>query len=202
MTAPYYADDAVTLYHGDCRDVLSQLPAVDVVVTDPPYPNRAGHFLDGIKAAEDFMAAYLAPRWFVFWHQLQTPPIPLPLVARHIWHRTNTNRPDNYEAIYEFAAEPERPSMVLPYPVVYPGLTGCIEATGHPTQKNERLMRRICSMRKGIRSVLDPFAGSGSTLVAAKYLGMSAIGVELDEHHCEDIAKRLAQDILDFGESA
>jgi DNA modification methylase len=193
---PYYSDDLVTLYHGDCRDV--SLPPVDVVVSDPPYPNKAGHFLDGIEAACEFMASYEAPRWFVFWHQLQTPPVSLPLVGRHIWHRTNTNRPDNYEAIYEFADEPERPSMVLPYPVVFPGLTGCVEATGHPTQKPERLMRKLLSLRKGVASVVDPFAGSGSTLVAAKWHGMTAVGVEIDESHCEDIAKRLAQDVFDF----
>lgn len=195
--APYYQDDAVTLYHGDCRAV--DLPPVDLVVTDPPYPNNAGHFDEGIEAARQFLTTYKAPRWFVFWHQLERPPVPLPLVAHHIWHRTNTNRPDNYEPIYEFADEPERPSQVFPYAVIHPGLTGCYEATGHPTQKNEKLMRRICGLRKGVASVLDPFAGSGSTLVAAKYLGLTAVGVEIEERHCEDIAARLAQGVLDFG---
>lgn len=196
---PYYQDDRVTLYHGDALEVLPALPPVDAVVTDPPYPNKAGHFLDGIAAARTFMGEYMAPRWLVFWHQLETPPVPLPLIARHVWHRTNTNRPDNYEAIYEFADEDERPSVVFPYPVVYPGLTGCIEAIGHPTQKGERLMRRLLSLRKGVQTVLDPFAGSGSTLVAAKYLGIAAVGVEIDRAYCEQIGRRLDQGVLDFG---
>src|SRR5690349_2911481 len=34
---PYYVDDFVTLYHGDCREVLPSLPRVDLVLTDPPY---------------------------------------------------------------------------------------------------------------------------------------------------------------------
>jgi DNA modification methylase len=199
---PYYEQDGIVIYHGDCREIL---PAVkcDAVVSDPPYPNGAGHFVDGIAAALDVFASFCAPRWFVFWGQLDRPPVRVPLVARHAWHRTNTNRPDNYEAFYEFACEAERPSRVFPFAVVYPGLTGCVEANGHPTQKPEALMRQIIALRPGVNVVLDPFMGSGTTLVAAKRLGRKAIGIELEEKYCEIAAKRLAQGALDlFGEAA
>ena len=195
---PYYEADGITIYHGDALEVLESLPAVGAVVSDPPYPNNAGHFVDGIAAAEEFCRTFLCEEWLVFWDELTRPPVPLPLVAVHVWHRTNSNRPDNYEPVYHFtAAGAHKASRCFGYPVVYPGLTGCKEATGHPTQKSERLMQRLVGMTAG--TVLDPFMGSGTTLVAAKNLGRKAIGIEVEERYCETAAKRLAQGVLDLG---
>lgn len=137
----------VTLYLGDALEVLPRLPEVQAVVSDPPYPNAAGHFTDAVEAAREFIARYACGHWMIFWDELESPPCGLPLVAKHIWHRSNTNRPDNYEPIYEYHADgKKRASRVLPYPVIYPGLTGCVEATGHPTQKNVKLMMRLLAM--------------------------------------------------------
>lgn len=191
---PYYSDDSVTIYHGDALELVAAIEA-DVLVTDPPYPNGAGHFDDGIAAARSILQAAPQTHAVVFWDEMEVPALPIPLVARHIWHRTNTNRPDNYEAIYEFAADGrKRASRVFPFAVVYPGLTGCIEATGHPTQKSERLMTALLSMTKG--TVLDPFMGSGSTIYAAKRLGRQAIGIEKEERWCEVAALRCSQETL------
>jgi site-specific DNA-methyltransferase (adenine-specific) len=195
---PYYEDEAVTIYHGDCREILPTLE-VDVLVTDPPYPNNAGHFDAGIAAAREVLTGCRKPA-IVFWDEMETPPVPLPLVARHVWHRTNTNRPDNYEAIYEFADGPRRASRVYPFAVIYPGLTGCHEATGHPTQKNLKLMQTLIARHPG--TVLDPFAGSGTTLEAAKRLGRRAIGIEIEERYCEIAARRMGQEVLDLGVAA
>lgn len=195
---PYYDADGITIYHGDCREVDV---TADVVVTDPPYPNNAGHFVDTVAAAEEFCQTFPCDEWLVFWDELSRPPVPLPLVAVHIWHRTNSNRPDNYEPIYQFSSSGERrASRCFGYPVVYPGLTGCKEATGHPTQKSERLMQRLLTRVAGV--VLDPFMGSGSTLVAARNLGHRCIGIEVEERYCEIAANRLAQGVLDLGGAA
>ncbi len=68
-----------TMYLGDCEDVL--------------------------PAAERFLSSFACEQFIVFWDELTRPPVQIPLVAVHVWHRTNTNRPDNYEAIFQFASE-------------------------------------------------------------------------------------------------
>lgn len=84
--------------------------------------------------------------------------------------------------VWNLGIEHGVPDHPAPFPLVLP--SRCIEATND------------------VHMVLDPFAGSGSTLVAAKALGRKAIGVELEERYCEIAARRLAQDVLDFGEAS
>ena len=182
--------DAV-LYRGDCREILPLLPKVDAVVTDPPYPNNAGHFVEGIAAARWAMSAIDAKHWIVFWHETETPPVHHPLVAVHVWHRTNTNRPDNYEPAFEFHQNGEKKaSRVLPYCVIAPGLTGIV-ASGHPTEKHVGLMRELVKRTDG--TILDPFMGSGTTGVACVKLGRKFIGIEIDEKYFDIACRRIEQ---------
>lgn len=192
---PYYSDDHVTIYHGDCLELAELWTCADVLVTDPPYPNNAGHFDDGIPAAREALGLVNMPA-IVFWSEMETPPARTPLVAVHIWHRANVNgRP--YEPAWHFDPDArKRRSEVMRHAAIFDGAgPGCAEYLGHPTQKPVVLMRRLMSLLPdGL--VADPFMGSGSTLRAAKDLGRKAIGIELEERYCEIAAKRCAQEVL------
>ena len=194
MTAPYYADDLVTLYLGDCREVTDWL-AADVLVTDPPYPNNGGHFDESVDAARAVLEAGTWREAIVFWNELEHPPVILPLVAVHVWHRTNVNgRP--YEPAFHFAADGQkRRSDVIRHTQIHSGVgPGSAEYCGHPTQKPEAVMRVLA--RKTSGTIADPFAGCGSTLLAARSLGRPSVGVESDERWCEQAARRLSQGVL------
>jgi len=163
------------------------------VVTDPPYPNNAGHFDRGLEAARQFCSGFSCDHWLVFWTELDQPPVPLPLVAVHVWYRTNTNRPDNYEPIFEFRSEGEkRASRVLPHCVIFPGLTGII-ASGHPTEKNVDLMCDLVRRTEG--TILDPFMGSGTTGVAAVKLGRRFIGIEIEPKYFDIACGRISESL-------
>jgi DNA modification methylase len=64
----------------------------------------------------------------------------------------------------------------------------------------EKLALRVLTSTRA-RSVCDPFAGRGTTLTAAKKLGLVAVGVETEERYCEIAAKRLSQEVFDFSEA-
>lgn len=88
-------------------------------------------------------------------------------------------------------------SRVLKYALEWQGADRDGEMFLHPTQKPVGLMRWCLKMTEGI--VLDPYCGSGPTLQAAKELGRKAIGIEIEERYCEIAARRLDQQVLDFG---
>lgn len=209
MAEPYYADDHVTLYHGDCLTIDAWL-AADVLVTDPPYGinldtrARSTWLADHAPVAGD--SEPFDPSYFIdlnkptaLWganHYASRLPDVKGWVA---WDKATRNGLDLKQAEVEFAW-----TNFLTRPKCFRHMwSGAYRDSErgtryHPTQKPVALSLWLLQMAPP-GSVADPFAGSGSTLVAAKYLGRKAIGVELEERYCEVIAKRLAQDVLDFG---
>ena len=219
MSEPYYSDESVTLFHGDCLEVDEWL-AADVLVTDPPYgidyrshtmyrsPRLRGQArVDRSSIASDDDAsvrdATLA-RWgsgpaaiFGSWR------IPRPLGTRHrlIWHKQGRTPGPVTAPFYPVDEEIYIIGSWHTSPPV-PNVMTTREARhlepgrwGHPTPKPVQLMERlITKCPPGV--IADPFAGSGSTLVAARNLGRRAIGVELEERYCEIIARRLSQGVL------
>ncbi|NWL13281.1 site-specific DNA-methyltransferase [Paenarthrobacter nitroguajacolicus] len=216
----YYEDDFVTLYHGDCLKEHREWLKADVLVTDPPYgvSYKSGARRDTLKASilndtdtsnrDAALEAWGDRPALVFgsW-KIQRPAGTKALL---IWDTKGALgmgdlripwKPAHQE-IYVLGEGPwqgKRDTDVLSFaPVQSMSKNGRL----HPHQKPVPLMEAL--MRKTVGSVIaDPFAGSGSTLVAAKAMGLKSIGVELDERDCEIIAKRCSQEVLDiFGASA
>lgn len=231
---PYYEDDSVTLYHGDCREVLADMAAESVaaVLTDPPYTDRthskarsltAGAVTEGIRTfaaitdadLRDILSelARVSSGWVVatldYRHAVEfdvSPPDGLKVQRLGVWVKTNPtpqlsgDRPaQGWESIAYMHRADRRSkwsgggshgNYVAPIP----------PPEGHPTAKPLPLVAKwVRWFTERGDTVLDPFAGSGTTLRAAKDEGRKAIGVELDEAYCELIARRLSQDVLDFG---
>ena len=202
MTAPvpYYDCDGITIYHGDCRDVLPYVEA-DVVVTDPPYGIGAiwkggnGHGWARSQAqgvlrnvwdseppdADTIRYIYNAAQQVIIWGGNHFP-LP-PSRSWLVW-----NKPERGFTL----SEAELAWSNLSQPVRVFDYRRSDVGREHPTQKPLALMEWCISFTTG-GTILDPFMGSGTTLVAAKRLGRKAIGIEIEEKYCEIAAKRLAQ---------
>jgi site-specific DNA-methyltransferase (adenine-specific) len=219
MSAPYYEDEWVTLYHGDCREVLPELETVDLILTDPPYGvtyvsnSAAGKGTrpitnDGTRLS---LALYRSVfpllkaqhvLWFTRWDAWPDVWAEMgqwfPLRGMLVWDKGSPGMGDlaHWGPSYELIASAgmgkisgSRDGSILRY-------TGVSSRNRlHPTEKPPALLAYLIA-KLSAQTILDPFAGSGATLVAAKGLGRKAIGVEFDERYCEVIAKRLDQDTL------
>ena len=148
---------------------------------------------------EGILASIEAETKVIFWPVL----IPSPLrehSAEHVWHKPNGQSRYHYERILvqggPAGADVFRVAAILPNYTQY-----AAECVDHPTQKPVKLLRALLTRYKS-SPVLDPFMGSGTTLRAAKDLGRKSVGIEREERYCEIAAKRLAQEVLDFGGAA
>lgn len=231
MTAPYYQDEQVTLYHGDCLGTdadwleVSEWMEADVLVTDPPYgidyksgrPHAADGGLatsivgdrdtslrDSVLAAWGDRPALMFGTWRI--------PRPQGTRARLIWDTKGALgmgdlsipwKPSDQEIyVLGHGFKGHRGSNVLACAPLHSTATpGRVNARQHPHQKPVPLLERLIDKCPS-GIIADPFSGSGSTLIAARNLGRKAIGVEIDERYCEITARRLDQGCFDFGEGA
>ena len=241
---PYYEHAGITIYHGDCRDVLTQVGPFDCVVADPPYGQTSLDWdvpVDGwlqflpLKSSGSVwffgsLRSFLASSSeFIGWT----------LAQDIVWEKHNGSNfhADRFRRVHEQVAQWYRGAWegVYKSPVftmdatartarrkTRPPHTGHIEATSYQSfDGGPRLQRSVIRVRSchgyaenetqkpiGILTplieyscppdgvVCDPFAGSGSTGVAAKLLGRSAVLIEKREQQCEIAAKRLSQEVL------
>jgi len=237
---PYYRSKGITIYHGDSRDILPGLPAVDMVFADPPYghnnnngdlihrreaalgrgPVRASRAIanDGIEA-NDLLQAILPElkrllpkggccccccccggpdpqfaRWSLWLDQV------FDFVQMVVWDKGPMGMGWRYRRSYETVLVAMKPGDKMRWFDESHKVENIIrhirkiipKATDHPTPKPVTLAEHFIRLHTEERqTVLDPFMGAGSTLVAARNLNRKAIGIEIEEKYCEIAAKRL-----------
>lgn len=235
MSRPYYEDEWVQIFHGDSRELVSEVTA-DRLITDPVWPNA----YVGLQGAED-------PAALLFEVMRRTPGT----IATVVLQLGRASDPRILSAVplhwpflcvswLEYALPSKAGRVLVSGDVAYsfgkapksaPGrrvIPGRIISTGgefplrqwsyeggrnrsqrtykdqmskrpHPSPRHLRHVRWLVNWFSDEgETVLDPFAGSGTTLVAAKYLGRKAIGIEIEERFCELAASRLTQEAMDL----
>jgi site-specific DNA-methyltransferase (adenine-specific) len=254
LPAPYYSHGGITIYCADCREILPELPKVDLVLTDPPYGhnNNNGDLIhrreaalgrgespeeakrpianDGPEANEmfrDFLRlayAVLSPgcccccccgggggpdpqfaRWSLWMDEV------FEFKQMVVWDKGPMGMGWHYRRSYEVVLVGTKPgaacrwhdetnrveNIIRHIPKIIPA------GTEHPTIKPTELMAHFIRLHSATgETILDPFMGSGTTLRAAKDLGRKAIGIEIEERYCEIAAKRMGQEVFDFGGKA
>jgi DNA modification methylase len=213
VAEPYYDEEGITIYHGDCREVATNLSA-DVLVTDPPYGMGWSSGFNGVRGAcevagdadtsvRDDVLGWWEPRpaiVFGTWKVAR----PRNVRCVLIWEKgPHVGAGDlslpwkpNHEEIYVMGTgfAGHRGSGVLRHNAPPPNFVGFRQ---HPTEKPVALMADLVG-KCPTGTVLDPFMGSGTTLVAAKQLGRRAIGIEIEERYCAIAVERLRQTVLRF----
>jgi len=217
---PYYQDEWVTIYHGDCREILPELPKVDLVLTDPSYgvnfkksgePYMAGDSVNLMPLILPMLYKLLKPEGALFifssvanlkdfLYSFET------YFKMHniiIWDKVNPIYPHS-KAHFQMQYEPiiygsrglhyikaKRPSDIVRCPIVRG------KKRVHPTQKPvELLVELLNPLLVTGQLILDPFLGSGTTALASIKTKNKCIGIEIEEKYCEIAANRCSQSVM------
>jgi site-specific DNA-methyltransferase (adenine-specific) len=216
---PYYSQDGIDIFLGDCLDVLPQLGPVDHCITDPPYGvgfKYESHVDSPETYQDDVARAVLAseslvsngwmcvyqsastarswPAWFPReWRLVAMPKTFVQIrpvgVGRPQWAT-------DYVLVWS-VGEPQSGSGAARDWHVCETSNIAARPVGHPCPRPETGLVWLleCFTDPG-DLILDPFMGSGTTLVAAKRLGRRAIGIEREQKYCDIAIRRLAQSVL------
>lgn len=210
----YYEDPYGVLYCGDCREVMPLLSekSIDIVITDPVWPDEKMQIagsddpwglwasaLDAISGLTERLVVQLSccsdPRFL-----MAVPPnfrFVRVCWLRYLPPRYRGNILDGADVAYVFGdGKLPEGRRVLGGEVTHvsrPPRSGVKHPCFRPYKHTEFL---VASFTKSTWLVLDPFAGSGTTLLACKRSGRKFIGIEIEERHCEEARQRLAQEVL------
>ncbi len=218
---PYYEHAGITIYHGDCREVLPTLESFDLCLTDPPYGVRLGELANNQRFDRQKYTQVEDNEELVRMVVTEILPACRVIAARTVMTPGVKNlflypKPDHVGSFYYPAASGCNPwGFSCWQPILFYGKdpyggegskpdsflsVETAEKNGHPCPKPigqwKWLLKR--ASKEG-HKVIDPMVGSGTTLEAARDLGMQAVGIEIEERYCEIAANRLSQEVMDFG---
>lgn len=201
---PYYDFDGIQIFLGDCREILPTLKA-DAVITDPPYGVDAADW-DG-RVPYELLVPFMESAgegpvaWFGAAPKLGEalrsfvidPRVAIWAPKFSLSHTTSDGMAYRWHPIYlwRIPKKHEGPTWDL-----LNDSTECGNWWKHNCTKPLGLMAKLCGLCPPGGTILDPFMGSGTTLVAAKNLRRRAIGIEISEEYCEIAARRLSQQVL------
>jgi len=206
---PYYEDSAVVIYHGDCREILPELGQFDLLLTDPPYGvDFKGKATKRTKASGGYISGDNTLGCIVVPQCLQICECGIVFTGNRLLHAYP--KPRDIGCVYCPAGVGCGPwGFTCFHPILFYGKRRggprspssfvshyTSPPCGHPCPKPVEWMRWCIAIAGNIKTILDPFMGSGTTLRAAKDLNRKAIGIELEEKYCEIAANRMSQEVL------
>jgi site-specific DNA-methyltransferase (adenine-specific) len=224
---PYYEHAGITIYHGDCREVMPTLAQPDTCIVDPVWPNSvfpgvhdpAQLFSEmcesltttrlvvhlGCTSDPRFLAGvpdrypFLRACWLRYAHPSYKGRIMMGSDVAYAFGESPPSRPGRQLLSGETTARNN--ATKLQHTGRGNGTSEFVayDDLPHPAPRRLEHVAWLCNIFADT-GIIDPFMGSGTTLRAAKDAGLRAIGIEIEERYCEIAAKRLAQEVFQFSE--
>jgi len=222
LPEPFYKDDHVTLYCGDNRQIAPLLGRFDLLLTDPPYgigeSSKKQKTRGGLTKFKGGQSKWVEPKNYGANDWDKTTPVPWVLnMLREtsdfqiifggnyfelppssywlVWDKDNTGDFADCELAWT-----NLPKAVRKFVWRWNGMLQedmkNKENRVHPTQKPLPVMHWCLTQVPDAKTIFDPYAGSGTTLVAAKQKGLQAVGIEIDERYCAAAVERLSQGVI------